>query len=137
VPHILLVIQRVLNLFDLVHSDVWGLASSSSISGAKWFATFIHDCIRVTWVFLMKEKIEVFNLFIRFFRMIKTKFGKLIKRLQFENGREYVNHDMAKFIFENSVVHEFTCVDTPQQNGVAERKNRHLLTGTSFPNVCP
>jgi len=67
---------KSVNPFALVHSDVWGPTSSSSISGAKWFVTFIDDCTRVTWVFLMKEKSEVFNLFVRFFRMIKTQFGK-------------------------------------------------------------
>ncbi|MCE6984119.1 transposase, partial [Pseudomonas frederiksbergensis] len=85
-----------------------GPASSSSICGAKCFATFIDDCTRVTWVFLMKEKSEVLNLFVRFFYMIKTQFGKSIKRLCSDNGREYVNHDMSKFFFENGVVHEFT-----------------------------
>jgi len=34
---------------------------------------------------------------------------------------------MFEFLFENGVVHEPTCLDTPQQNGNAERKNRHLL----------
>jgi len=120
---------KSVNPFDLVHSDVWGPASSSSISGAKWFVTFIDDCTRVTWIFLMKEKSEVFNLLVRFFHMIKTQFGKSIKHLRFGNGREYINRDMSKFFSENGV-HEFTCVDTPQQNGVAERKNRHLLEVT-------
>jgi len=50
--------------------------------------------------------------------------------LRSDNGREYVNHDMSKFFSENGVVHEFTYVDTPQQNGVAERKNRHLFEVT-------
>jgi len=116
--------------FDLVHFDIWGSTSSSSTSSAKWFVTFIDDCIQVTWIFLMKEKFEVFNLFVRFFCMIKTQFGKSIKRLCSDNGREYVNHDMSKFLSENGVVHEFTCVDTPQQNDVVERKNAHLLEVT-------
>jgi len=58
--------------------------------------------------------------------MIKTQFRKSIKRLRSDNGKEYVNHDMSKFLPQN-VVHEFTCVDTLQQNGIAERKNRHLF----------
>ena len=62
--------------------------------------------------------------------MIKTQFGKSIKHLRSDNEREYVNHDMSKFFSENGVVHEFTCVDIPQQNGIAKRKNRHLLEVT-------
>jgi len=79
--------------FDLVHFNVWELVSRSSIYGVKWFVTFIVDCTRITWIFLM----------------IKTQFGKSIKCLRSDNGREYVNHDMSTFLFENGVVHEFIC----------------------------
>ncbi|RDX97468.1 hypothetical protein CR513_19755, partial [Mucuna pruriens] len=44
-----------------------------------------------------------------------------------DNGTEFVNLEFSKFLKDNGVVHELTCVNTPQQNGVAERKNRHLL----------
>jgi len=62
--------------------------------------------------------------------MIQTQFESPIKRLRYDNGREYVNQNLSKFLQENGVVHELPCVDTLQQNGVAERKNRHLLEVT-------
>lgn len=34
---------------------------------------------------------------------------------------------LESFLKENGVHHQFTCVDAPQQNGIAERKNKHLL----------
>jgi len=101
---------------------VWGRAPISNISGAKWFVSFIDDCTRVTWTFLMKDKSEVFQLFVNFYHIIQTQFGSLIKRLCSDNGREYVNQNLSNFLKDNGVVHELTCVDTPQQNGVAERK---------------
>jgi len=85
---------------------------------------------RVTWIFLKNEKFEVFTLFAKFFRLVKTQIGKSNKHLCSDNRREYVNHDMSKFLFENGIVHEFTYVDTPQQNDIVERKNRHLLEVT-------
>ncbi|XP_016168907.1 uncharacterized protein LOC107611507 [Arachis ipaensis] len=116
--------------FDLVHSDVWGPSAISNISGAKWFVSFIDDCTRVTWIFLMKDKSEVFYLFENFYQIVRTQFGSLIKRLRSDNSREYVNQNFSKFLKDNGVIHELTCVDTLQQNGVAERKNRHLLEVT-------
>ena len=107
--------------FDLIHSHVWG---------AKWFVSFIDDCTRVTWIFLVKNNSEVFHMFVKFYRIIQTQFENPIKRLHSDNGREYVNQNFSKFLQENGVVHELTCVDTPQQNGVAKRKNRHLLKVT-------
>jgi transposase InsO family protein len=40
---------------------------------------------------------------------------------------EYVNQEFEQFLASNGIEHQTTCVNTPQQNGVAERKNRHLL----------
>jgi len=105
--------------FDLVHSDV----RISNISGAKWFVSFIDDCTWVTWIFLMKDKYEVFQMFVNFYRIIQTQFGSPIKRLHYDNGRVYVNQNLSNFLKDNGVVLELTYVDTPQQNGVAERKN--------------
>jgi len=93
--------------FDLIHSDVWGGPSPiPNISGAKWFVSFIDDCTQVTWIFLMKDKSEVFHLLVTFYIMIQTQFESPIKRLPFDNGREYVNQNLSKFLQENGVVHE-------------------------------
>ena len=53
--------KKSISPFDLIHSDVWGPVIDS-ISGAKWFVTFIDDCTRVTWTYLMKNKSEVFQI---------------------------------------------------------------------------
>ena len=116
--------------FVLIHSDVWGPASIPNISSMKWFVSFINDCTRVTWLFLMKDKSDVYQLFVQFYNMIQTQFSKTIKRLLSDNGKEHVNHQFSHFVKEHGIIHEFTRVDTPQQNGVVERKNRHLLEVT-------
>ncbi|RDX64412.1 hypothetical protein CR513_57038, partial [Mucuna pruriens] len=118
--------NKSLEPFNLIHSDVWE-PTSNSISRVKWFVSFIGDCTRVTWILLMKHKYEVCQIFVDFFRLIKNQFDKSIKRLWSNNGTEFVNHEFSKFLKDNGVIHELTCVNTLQQNGVAERKNRYLL----------
>lgn len=44
-----------------------------------------------------------------------------------DNGTEFVNNQMSCFCFENGVIHQTTCVYTPQQNRVVERKHMHIL----------
>ena len=116
--------------FSLIHTDIWGPCRISSISGAKWFVTFIDDCTRTTWLFLMKEKSEVSSIFPMFHKMICTQFGSLIKRVRSDNARDYFNQILSSFFQKEGIIHESSCVDTPQQNGIAERKNRHLLNVT-------
>ncbi|RDX84088.1 hypothetical protein CR513_34915, partial [Mucuna pruriens] len=107
--------NTTLEPFDRIHSNVWG-PTSNSISGAKWFVLFIDDCTCVTWIFLMKHKYEVCQIFVNFFRLLKNQFNKSIKRLQSDNGTEFVNLEFSKFLKDNGVVHELMCVNTPQQN---------------------
>ncbi|WJZ94875.1 hypothetical protein VitviT2T_013699 [Vitis vinifera] len=116
-------------MFELVHSDVWG-PFSLSIDGFKYFVTFIDDFSKVTWVYLLKSKSEVFECFKDFHRLVITHFSAHIKTLRTDNGTEYTSHNMKNYLISHGIVHQTSCVNTPQQNRVAERKNRDLLEKT-------
>nr|GEW20916.1 hypothetical protein [Tanacetum cinerariifolium] len=59
--------------------------------------------------------------------MVKTQFKKGIERIKCDNGGEFISKSMNEFYKERGIVLETTCPHTPQQNGVVERKHRHLL----------
>jgi hypothetical protein len=118
------------NPFEVVHSDVWGPCEVQSISGHRWFVTFIDCFSRFTWLYLIKHKSDVFSVFKDLHALIQNQFGTTIKILRSDNGTEYVNHEFENFLISNGIEHQTTCVNTPEQNGVAERKNRHLLEVT-------
>ncbi|RVW69693.1 Retrovirus-related Pol polyprotein from transposon TNT 1-94 [Vitis vinifera] len=114
-------------VFSLVHSDVWGPSRIKNISGTRWFVTFVDDHTRVTWVFLMKEKSEVGHIFQTFNLMVQNQFNSKIQVLKSDNAKEYFTSSLSTYLQNHGIIHISSCVDTPQQNGVAERKNRHLL----------
>jgi transposase InsO family protein len=122
--------NRSLNCFDIIHSDVWGPSRIASASEFRWFVTFIDCCSRVTWLFLMRSKSEVPNYFRNFHKMLETQYGKGVKILRSDNGTEYTNKSMQEFLKGEGIIHQTTCVNTPEQNGVAERKNRYILEVT-------
>ncbi|RVW59644.1 Retrovirus-related Pol polyprotein from transposon RE1 [Vitis vinifera] len=99
----------------------------NNITGSRWFVTFVDDHTRVTWVFLMKKKSEVREIFENFNNMVQTQFQAKIQVLRTDNAREYYHNILGSYLLENGIVHQSSCIDTPQQNGVAERKNRHLM----------
>ena len=119
--------KRAASPFELVHSDVWGPCPITSKSGFKYFVTFVDDFSRVTWLYLMKNRSEVFTHFCAFVAEIKTQFSVSVKTLRSDNAKEYTSESFRSFMLQQSIRHESSCVDTPAQNGVAERKNRHLL----------
>ncbi|CAN1338667.1 Retrovirus-related Pol polyprotein from transposon TNT 1-94 [Linum perenne] len=113
--------------FSIVHSDVWGPTKVKNLNGARWFITFIDDHTRITWTYLMKDKSETSQLFKEFHAMVKTQFHTNILVLRTDNARDYFNSVMGNYLSQEGIIHCSSCVDTPQQNGIAERKNRHLL----------
>ena len=66
-------------------------------------------------------------MFQNFYHTIETQFHQKIVILRSDNGREFQNHNLSEFLASKGIVHQNSCAYTPQQNGVAERKNRHLL----------
>ena len=75
----------------------------------------------------MKEKYEVESLFKILYSMIENLFQTKIGILHTDNGTEYFKEVLGIFFKEKGIHHQTTCVDTPQQNGIVERKNKHLL----------
>ncbi|KAL0451458.1 UNVERIFIED_CONTAM: Retrovirus-related Pol polyprotein from transposon TNT 1-94 [Sesamum latifolium] len=59
--------------------------------------------------------------------MITTQYQAHIQVLRTDNGGEFVNQDLQRYLNLHGIVHQMTCPYSPQQNGVVERKNRHLL----------
>ncbi|KAM0002197.1 putative RNA-directed DNA polymerase [Helianthus debilis subsp. tardiflorus] len=113
--------------FELVHCDVWGKYRTPSFTQARYFLTIVDDFSRNVWVFLLKHKHEAGNCLIEFHKMVQVQFEKNIKRIRCDNGGEFVSNKMLDFYAKNGIMLETTCPYTPQQNGVVERKHRHLL----------
>lgn len=119
--------KSTVSLGDLVHLDVWGPYKVLTIGGFKYFLTIVDDFTRATWVYLLKSKDEVFNCFLAFFKVLQNQFGVKIKTIRSDNGTEFVNSHMKNFCITEGILHQTTCAYTPQQNGVVERKHRHIL----------
>ena len=73
--------QRDLSSFALVHSDISGPSRVKSTLGFQYFVTFIDDYSRCIWLYLMKNRSELFSIFQSFFHEIKTQFGISIRNL--------------------------------------------------------
>ena len=75
----------------------------------------------------MKNKSEVFEKFCNFKALVEKQSGLHIKVLRTDRGGEYISKDFLRFCRENGIHKQFTTRYTPQQNGVAERKNRTIM----------
>ena len=74
------------DIFNLIHSDVWGPSPISSIGGSRYF---VDDYFRYSWIFHMKHRSELLQVYSNFAKMVETQFSKCIKIFRSDNALKY------------------------------------------------
>ena len=111
----------------MVHSDVWGLAPINLSNGYRYYLLFVDYFSRFSWLFLLKHKSEVLTTFKHFKATVENQLSKQIKYLRTDCGGEYTSNAFTDFCSSHGITHQFSCPHTPQQNGIMERKHRHII----------
>ena len=118
--------ERSNELLSLIHSDLCDFKAIPSRGGKNYFITFIDDCSKYCYVCLLHSKDEALNSFKTYKAEVENQLEKKIKVIRFDRGGEYESVAFSDFCAQYGIVHQTTTPYTPQQNGVAERKNRTL-----------
>lgn len=119
--------DRSTGILDLVHTDLCGPMRTTSMGGAKYLLQFIDDSSRWGQVYFLKRKSDVFQALQDFVVMMENQTGKKVKVLQSDNGKEFVNAAIDDFLKKRGILRRLTVPYCPEQNGVAERRNRTLV----------
>ena len=69
----------------------------------------------------------MFANFVKFKLLVENQFSSKIKQIQSDGGREYVSNQFQTFLTNHGILHRKSCPYTSQQNGLVERKLRHIL----------
>ncbi|PKU68164.1 Retrovirus-related Pol polyprotein from transposon TNT 1-94 [Dendrobium catenatum] len=115
---------------ELVHSDVWGPSPVPSHQGFRYYIIFVDDFSRFVWLFPLMFKSDVPNIFSNFVKFIEWQTNRKLKVIRTYGGGEFVNHHFRAVTKTTGIHHQTSCPYTPEQNGIAERKHRHIITTT-------
>ncbi|MCO5575721.1 hypothetical protein L7F22_029524 [Adiantum nelumboides] len=118
---------RVTQKLQLVHKDVCGPMRMPFVGNNLYFVTFIVDFSRFCWVYPLKAKSYVFAIFQHYVSMVENQTGCKVQTLRTDRGGEYMSGAFKDFLGKKGIKHQCTMPYTPQQNGVAERKNSSLM----------
>lgn len=111
---------------DVIHVDL-GEMDIRSLGGAKYFLLFKDDYTHFKTVYFLKSKDEAYQKLQLLMNLLENQFGRKVKKLMSDNGREIQNTNSNKLLEELGVFHAKTCTYTPQQNGRIEREMRTVV----------
>ncbi|XP_020590476.1 uncharacterized protein LOC110031568 [Phalaenopsis equestris] len=126
--------KRSTNLLEIIHTDI--CCPDMDIVSPKYFVTFIDDYSRYMYLYLLRSKDKTLDAFKIFKAEVENQCGKQIKIVRSDRGGEYYGRytesgqapgPFAKFLQEHGIVAQHTMPGSPDQNGVAERRNRTLM----------
>ncbi|GKC35439.1 retrotransposon protein, putative, ty1-copia subclass [Tanacetum coccineum] len=116
--------KRETDLLRIIHTDVCGPLRHVSRQGASYFITFTDDYSNYGYVYLLKHKHEVFEMFKVFKNEVENQLGKTIKALRSDRGGEYISQEFKDYLKACGIVQQLTPPYTPQHNGVSKMRNR-------------
>jgi hypothetical protein len=128
--------KRSAGVLEIIHTDICALFPVKSMDGFDLFITFTNDFSRYGYIYPIKERSEVLDKFKIFKVEDENQHNIKIKLVRSDRGGEYyschtpydqVPGPFVRFIQENDIVVQYSMLGDPQQNGVAERRNRTLM----------
>ncbi|MCO5577608.1 hypothetical protein L7F22_031439 [Adiantum nelumboides] len=111
----------------LVHTDLCGPMSTSSLSGLCYMLVLVDDFSRYTWVSFLKLKSEAFGSIRDWKAMVEKEKDLKVKSIRSDRGGEFLSENFARWCKSEGIRRQLTTPYTPSQNGVVERKNRTIM----------
>jgi transposase InsO family protein len=126
-PHYANNIMTTTRPLKMIHMDLFGPITYISIGSNKYGLVVIDDYSRFTWVFFLQDKGETQEGLKKLLKRTQNEFDAKVKRIRSDNDTEFKNTQVKHYLDKESNKHEFLAPYSPQQNEVAERKNRTLI----------
>lgn len=103
-----------------------GLSPIMSSQGLRYYVIFVDNFSRYTWVFPLKSKSDFFPVFMSFQKLVETQLQEKIIQFQCDGGGEFVSVQFVNHLAQCGIKQLLSYPHTPQQNGLSERKHRHI-----------
>ncbi|GJR68663.1 putative ribonuclease H-like domain-containing protein [Tanacetum coccineum] len=121
------IVSSISQPLQMLHMDLFRPTFVKCLMKKMYCLVVTDDYSRFSWVFFLATKDETSEILKTFITGIENLIDLKVKVIRCDNGTEFKNKDMNQFCEMKGIKREFSVARTPQQNGVAERKNRILI----------
>nr|GEU91738.1 hypothetical protein [Tanacetum cinerariifolium] len=120
-------INSISKPLHMLHMDLFGPTNVKSLMKKSYCLVITDDFSRFSWAFFLATKNKTSGILKTFITGIENQLDYKVKVIRYDNGTEFKNSVMNQFCDMKRIKMEFNVARTPQQNGVAKRKNRTLI----------
>uniref|UniRef100_A0A383VEJ4 Integrase catalytic domain-containing protein n=1 Tax=Tetradesmus obliquus TaxID=3088 RepID=A0A383VEJ4_TETOB len=113
---------------QLLHSDICGPIRIPSPGKARFFITLVDDYTSYSCMRPLQHKSEAALFIENHITLLENQTSLHVKAFRSDNGREYANSTLESYLASKGIIYQPSMAYTPEQNGVAERINRTLLS---------
>ena len=110
-----------------MHTNLCGPIGIEIYSGEKFFILFVDDYSKMMTMMYLKEKLEAFQKFKWYLARVEKETCKKLKCLRSDKGVEFISNEFNEFCVERGIKRQLSAPGTPQQNGIAERRNKSIM----------
>nr|GEY11387.1 retrovirus-related Pol polyprotein from transposon TNT 1-94 [Tanacetum cinerariifolium] len=112
---------------QLLHMDLCGPMRVESINGKKYVLVIVDDYSRYTWTHFLRSKDETPEVLIDFLRLVQRGLHAQVRIVRTDKGTEFLNKTLHAYFTSEGINHQTSVAQTPEQNGIVERRNRTLV----------
>ena len=112
--------------FDTIEADLEG-PLPQSLKGERYYLQIVDGATRYRWIYIIKTKDEVCNIIKQFTIYAQNQHEQKIKVFHSDQGTEFLNTNVKKFLAENGIEFTTSAARTQAQNGIPERGNRTIM----------
>ncbi|GJU51274.1 retrovirus-related pol polyprotein from transposon TNT 1-94 [Tanacetum coccineum] len=107
--------------------DLCGPIRVESINGKKYVLIIVDDYSRYTWTHFLRSKEETPGVLIDFLTLVQRGLHAQVTTVRTDKGTKFLNKNLHAYFAKEGIRHETSTAQTPEQNGVVERRNRTLV----------
>nr|GEU74082.1 hypothetical protein [Tanacetum cinerariifolium] len=112
---------------QLLHMDLCGPMRVASINGKIYVLVIVDDYSRYTWTHFLRSKDETPEVLIDFPRLVQRGLQAQVRVVRTDKGLEFLNQTLHAYFAAEGILHQMFVARTPEQNAIAERRNRTLV----------
>ncbi|GJR50614.1 retrovirus-related pol polyprotein from transposon TNT 1-94 [Tanacetum coccineum] len=120
---------------QILHIDLCGPMRVKSFNGKKYVLVIVDDYSRYTWTHFLRSNDETPVVLMNFIKLVQRGLHAQVRTVQTDKGTKFLNKSLHAYFAHEGIEHQTSTAQTPEQNGVVERRNRALVEGILLNQV--